>query len=435
MDKLRSIDKRLITILLIVFVQIVGASMILPILPLYAKRSFDMSPSVITLLITAFFAAQFVAGPYLGRLSDRHGRVPVLIISQIGTAFSFLLLAIAPSVEILFLARILDGITGGNIIVAQAYVTDITKREERTQALGYIFAAFGIGFIIGPATGGILSAAFGARFPFVIAAIAASAIVVLTWRTLEETITPEKRAELAKQTKASLSPRVVMGNHPLMLILFVAFVGQFGFGLMQSTFALYGEAVLFKGASERTVSLGIGLLLANVGFGQLMTQLFVLRRSVKRFGDAKLVLSGSVLRAFSLFLYAVITTPWLAIFGGWAFALGTGIMIPASQALATRSADDDLRGGVLGLYQSAQSLAIIFGTGLAGILFEISPTTPYWIGGSLSVLTVIAAMPLLSRFKHQPPQPTLTFTIGQNVGEGTPVEPLRRETHETPAQP
>ena len=164
MDRIRQIDKRLLTILLIVFVQMLGAAMILPILPLYAKSEFNMTPQVITLLNTAFFGAQFVAGPYLGRLSDKHGRVPVLILSQIGTAVSFFMLAFAPNVAVLFLARILDGITGGNIIVAQAYITDVTPRERRTEALGYVFAIFGLGFIFGPILGGTLAAAFGLAY-------------------------------------------------------------------------------------------------------------------------------------------------------------------------------------------------------------------------------------------------------------------------------
>jgi DHA1 family tetracycline resistance protein-like MFS transporter len=183
---LKNIDRRLATILLIVLVQMLGAAMILPILPLYAQREYGLTPQVITLLGTSFFAAQFIAGPYLGRLSDKYGRIPVLIISQIGTAISFLMLALAPGAGFLFLARVIDGITGGNIIVAQAYITDITPREKRTEALGYIFAVFGLGFILGPALGGVLSAAFGPRVPYLFAAGAAVVVVLLTWITLEE---------------------------------------------------------------------------------------------------------------------------------------------------------------------------------------------------------------------------------------------------------
>ena len=196
-------DRRLLTILMIVFVQLVGASMVNPILPLYAQSHFDMQPQSITLLLTAFFAAQFIAGPFIGRLSDNYGRLPVLIISQIGTVIAFVMIGLAESVAMLFFARILDGITGGNIIVAQAYITDIFPEEKRTQALGYIFAAFGLGFIVGPALGGILAGAFGPQIPFLLAAVAAFLTVLLTHYTLEETVTPEDRERNKNAPKGS----------------------------------------------------------------------------------------------------------------------------------------------------------------------------------------------------------------------------------------
>ena len=142
-------NRRLFTILAIVFVNMVGAAMILPILPLYALGTFNLPESLITLIISSFFVAQLIAGPILGRLSDRFGRLPVLVISQFGTVASFLMIGWATSAWLLLTARVIDGITGGNIIVAQAYLTDITPREKRTQSLGYIFAVFGLGFIIG----------------------------------------------------------------------------------------------------------------------------------------------------------------------------------------------------------------------------------------------------------------------------------------------
>ncbi|MEQ9029454.1 MAG: MFS transporter, partial [Aggregatilineales bacterium] len=240
LQRLKSADRRLLTILMIVFVQIVGASMALPVLPLYAQRRFDMSPQLITLLVSSFFAAQFVAGPYIGRLSDRYGRIPILIISQIGTVISFLMLAYGQSIAILFFARIFDGITGGNIVVAQAYVTDITPREKRTQSLGLIFAALGVGFIFGPAIGGILSAAFNEQAPFLVAAVAATITVILTWFTLDETVSPEQREFNRTSRKATLSFMDVASNMPLLLVLFVAFMWQLGLGILQGTFALYG---------------------------------------------------------------------------------------------------------------------------------------------------------------------------------------------------
>lgn len=407
MKKLKQIDRRLLTILLIVFVQILGASMILPILPLYAQREFNLPPQSITLLVSAFFAAQFLAGPYLGRWSDKHGRLPILIISQIGTALSFLMLALAPSAAFLYLARILDGITGGNIIVAQAYVTDITPRERRTESLGYIFAVFGLGFIFGPALGGVLSAAFGPRLPYVIAAIAAALTVVLTWATLDETLSPEQRAANRSYGRRQVDRTALLGNRTLLLILLIAFVGQFGMGMLQATFALFGAAVLFAGQSEALTNVGIGLLLASVGLAQFLTQAFVLRRAVRRLGEARLVVLGIGLRTVMFLTLALTTSPWVAAVGTLFFALGQGIMMPSLQSLGTTTVVDEVRGGVLGLYQSSVSLATIFSTAVAGVLFAIDPTVPYWLAGGLGLLVLVPAL-LLARRWPAMPEPTIT---------------------------
>jgi multidrug resistance protein len=390
------VDRRLLTILLIVFVQMAGSAMVLPILPLFAQREFAMGPQVITLLISSFFAAQFFAGPYLGRLSDQRGRLPILVLSQFGTTVSYVLLAFAPSVWVLFVARIVDGITGGNIIVAQAYITDVTPREKRTAALGYIFAVFGIGFIVGPALGGILSAIFGPRIPFLFAAAAAFAAMLLSWFVLDETVTDEKRTAIRQRRSLPLSE--VAANTTLVMILAIAFVGQFAMGLLQATFALYGEAVLFAGYSEQATNLGVGLLLASVGVGQIITQVFLLQRLLNRFGDLWLVFAGSIIRAASLFLFAMITRPWLGAVSSLFFAMGMGLLMPALQSLTTQTVDDELRGAVLGFYQSSVSMATIVSTAVGGIIFAISPTTPYWLGGSLSLLALGPALLLARHF-------------------------------------
>ena len=397
MKKIRAIDKRLLTILLIVFVQMLGAAMIMPILPLYAQREFNLSPQVITLLGTAFFAAQFVAGPYLGRLSDKYGRIPVLILSQVGTAVSFLMLALAPNVAVLFFARILDGITGGNIIVAQAYITDITPREKRTEALGYIFAVFGLGFIFGPALGGILAAAFGPRVPYLFASAAAVVVVLLTWFTLDETLTPEQREANRHFNKSSINPTAIMRNGALMLILTVAFIGQFGMGLMQSTFALYGDAVLFAGYSEQIVNLGIGLLLGLVGITQFSTQVFVLPRLLKRYEEPWLVIFGLLLRTLGLVLFAALARPLVGGLASVFFAAGLGIMMPPLQSMSTNTVADELRGGVLGVYQSTISLSTIVSTAVAGFIFAFDPAMPYWIGALLSLVVLLPSIALIKQ--------------------------------------
>ena len=404
--KLGTIDRRLLTILLVVFVQMLGASLIFPVLPLYAQRRFNMSAEMITLLTSAFFAAQFLAGPYVGRLSDHYGRIPVLIVSQIGTVISFVMLAFAPSFAWLFIARILDGITGGNIIVAQAYITDITPREKRTESLGYIFAAFGLGFIFGPALGGVLAAAYGPTVPFLAAAVAAAAVVLLTWYALDETLSAEERLRARARRAGSLTIGSLLRGAPwalpLMTILLIAFLGQFALGLLQSTFALFGEAVLFQGESRQVTDIGIGLLLSVVGVSQLFTQTYLLRRLARRFDEGQLVVIGSVLRTIGMTIYALVTTPWLGAFGSLFFAVGFGLASPPLQSMSTSLVSDQDRGGVLGMFQSSVNLSTIISTAIAGVLFARGPTIPYWTGAATSFSMVLAIIGLMRRMPIQP---------------------------------
>ncbi|HSF81316.1 MAG TPA: MFS transporter [Anaerolineales bacterium] len=409
--KIFQADRRLVTVLSIVFVQMAGAAMILPILPLFAERQFNMSPTTVTLLVTSYFLAQFFAGPYLGQLSDQYGRIPLLVISQLGSAVSFFMMAIAGGPAMLFAARLVDGITGGNIIVAQAYITDITPPEKRTEALGYIMAVFGIGFIFGPALGGLLSAWLGARMPFIIAGLAAVITAVMSWLFLNETV--ERTAYVARdRRRVRLTPAEVASNYPLVLILVVAFVGQFGFGMLQSTFALYGSAVLFRTSSEQATNLGVGLLLAVVGLGQFTTQTWLIRPMKRRFGDALLVIQGALIRMVGLAILAMITSPWPAAVSCLFFAVGMGLMMPPLQSLATRTVADTNRGGVLGIYQSSASLAIILSTAIAGAIFTINPALPYWIGALLSLLVVLPAWIVLRLSRAAKLKPAEAITPG-----------------------
>lgn len=408
MEQKKQMDRRVVTILLIVFVQMMGAAMILPILPLWAQNEFDMSPTVITLLVSSFFAAQFVAGPYLGRLSDKYGRIPVLIVSQIGTVISFLALGLAPSAWVLFVARIVDGITGGNIIVAQAYLTDITPAEKRTEALGYIMAMFGLGFVLGPAVGGILTYFVGARVSYFVAAGAAAFVVFLTWSTLEETVTDEKRANDRQKPRIRYSQ--LLTNGLLVTLFVIAFVGQFGLGMLQSTFALYTEAVTFAGMnlSDGAVALGVGLLLGSFGLSLAITQAFLLKPMLARFRETTLVIIGCLCRMAGMFIFALAPPVWVIAASCVLFALGSGLMMPPLQSLSTTLAPDEMRGGILGIYNSVINLATIISTAIAGTIFAFSPTMPYWVGG---VLLIVALLPAILLFlRYQPAVQTIKLS-------------------------
>lgn len=267
-------NKRLYPIVLILFTNLLGSGVIIPILPLFAQGKFQGSVFQITLLATAFFAAQFLASPWLGRLSDRFGRRPVLLVSQMGTILSFIMfiyarqlgglvdqlgfvLPMTGGMLILFLARILDGITGGNITIAQAYVSDVTDEEHRAQGLGMLQAAFGMGFILGPAFGGLLSR-YGVEAPFIGAAIITTGTLLLTFFTLVESLPPEARLSDHERHTNRLPIQAVLRERPLALVFLIAFISSLAFSALPATFALYADYVLFA-AQENQNQVQFGL--------------------------------------------------------------------------------------------------------------------------------------------------------------------------------
>ena len=406
--------KRLYPILLIIFTNILGAGVIIPILPLYALGEFNGSILQITLLASAFFGAQFLAAPWLGKLSDRFGRRPILIFSQVGTVLAFILFIFAGQIGqsidglnlslplsggmiMLFTARILDGITGGNITTAQAYISDITTDENRAEGLGLLQAAFGAGFIFGPAFGGILSN-FGLVMPFIGATIITTVTLLLTIFTLKESLPEEERASVmnGSEKQKGLSWAVIFSERSLLLILAIGFIGSLAFAALPATFSLFSNEVLFAStANPNRIQLYIGLMLAFNGLMQVITQIAWLRPLVKRFGERKLLALGQLSIAISflglsLSSDALIATAFLA-----PFAFGYGVSEPNTQSLVTRFGSRNIRGYLLGLYQSARSLALIVGPIWAGLVYDlISPSAVYAVGSGIMIFAFIGALRL-----------------------------------------
>jgi len=425
--------KRLFPILLIVFTNILGAGVILPILPLYAEGQFGGTILQITLLSTSFFAAQFLAAPWLGRLSDRHGRRPVLIVSQIGTVLAFMLFILAAPLGkvidawglalpmsggmiMLYVARTLDGITGGNITTAQAYVTDVTPAEQRAQGLGLVQAAFGVGFIFGPAFGGVLSS-LGPVAPFVGATLITTGTLLLTVFTLEESLSPEARAGdlpgAGRRPSLRLPALLRMGT--LRLILAIGFFASLAFAAVPAVFALFADRVLFADLTvPGRAQLYIGLMLTFNGLMQVVTQLALLKPLVNRLGERKLLLLG--MGALLLASVGVASTESaIAVTLLFApFAFGRGVSEPSLQSLTTRFGDDRTRGQLLGLYQSARSLALIFGPVWAGYTFEaIGPRAVFWVAGGLILVALT-----LSAFLLTQPLPSLRSRTQPEAASG-----------------
>lgn len=408
--------KRLYPILLIIFTNILGAGVILPVLPLYAEGQFQGTVSQITLLSSAFFGAQFLAAPVLGRLSDRFGRRPLLIISQMGTVAAFILfifagplgqridalglgLPLTGGMAMLFIARILDGITGGNITIAQAYVSDVTPDEERAQGLGLLQAAFGAGFVFGPAFGGVLGN-FGPVVPFIGATIVTTATLLLTFFTLEESLPPEDRTSDATEGgRPRLPLSVALREQTLLLMLVIGFLASLAFSSLPAIFSLFADHVIFaEAANQERISLYIGLMLAFLGIAQVITQLRLVRPLVARLGERRLLILGEFVLLLSFGLLAVFSDAITVTLLLGAFAFGTGVSEPTMQALVTRFGGRNMRGHLLGLYQSARSLALIGGPILAGWLYEdLFPQAVFWAGAAVMALALVGAMMLLNR--------------------------------------
>jgi DHA1 family tetracycline resistance protein-like MFS transporter len=412
--------KRLFPILLIIFTNILGAGVILPILPLYAEGQFGGTIPQVTLLSTAYFAAQFVAAPLLGRASDRVGRRPILLVSQIGTVLAFILfifagplgaridrLLSAPGISggmiMLYIARILDGLTGGNITTAQAYVSDITSEDERAHGLGMLQGAFGVGFIFGPAFGGVL-ANYGSTVPFVGAVIITTGTFMLTLFTLRESLSPEEPADAKERERVKLRLGPLLRQPNLLFILGITFFATLAFSALPATFALYAERVLFiDNIQPERVQLAIGLMLTLHGSLIVITQVLILQPLIQRLGEVRLLVAGDLALVLAMLGVGLATSPLIAAVAFMPFAFGQGVTQPSLQSLMTRFGGRGTGGRLLGLYQSMRSLALIFGPIWAGYVFEgISPRAVFVIGAWIMIIATTLAIVLQHRQSLKP---------------------------------
>jgi DHA1 family tetracycline resistance protein-like MFS transporter len=223
-----------------------------------------------------------------------------------------------------------------------------------------------------------LASSLGERAPFWVGAAVTSVTVLLTVFGLDESLTAEERAA-RRQHGRKMTAADVSSNIPLLLILLIGFGAQFSFALFQSSFSLFGAAVLFPGHSTQEATLGVGLLLTGIGIGQFVTQLWLIQPLVRRYGERRLVIIGDLLRAFGVLTLTLFTSPWLVgPISLIAFAVGSGLMMPSLQSLATVTVHDELRGGVLGLYQSATSLGVILGAHSAECCLPMLLRCRFW---------------------------------------------------------
>jgi DHA1 family tetracycline resistance protein-like MFS transporter len=340
-------------IFLIVFIDLVGFGIVIPILPLYAEQ-YGPSPVIFGLLMASFSIMQFIAAPILGRLSDRVGRRPVLLISLLGSAFGYVLFGIAGSLGMLLASRIIDGISGGNISTAQAVIADITGPEDRARGMGIIGAAFGLGFILGPAIGALL-VTVAPWLPGIGAAAASLIAFVLVLTRLPETLAPEARRE-ARRHPLNLSSLAEALSHPLVgLCLLMVFCTIFAFANFETTFAQFAR--LRFGFQTSTIA----WLFVYAGVLGAVVQGGLVGHLAARFGEIRLIVAGTALSFVSLGLlpYASSRGPLLSVLA--VLALGQGVAHPSLSAFTSKLVDPDEVGGVMGVYQGMSSLGRIVG--------------------------------------------------------------------------
>jgi MFS family permease len=362
----------LLPIFLIVLVDILGMTIILPLLPFYALR-FGASATVVGLLLSTYALCQLIAGPILGSWSDRIGRKPLLILSQLGTFAGFLILASAGSLWVVFLSRVIDGLTAGNLSLAQAYIADVTEPGNRAKSFGVIGIAFGIGFLVGPATSGFLSQ-FGYAYP-ILAAAALSATSVVCTATLLPKVPPHTAGDVAGpggqrlglldwSRYAEYFARPGLGK-----LLWQFFFFAFPFSMFMGGFSLFAHQ-RYQWNGHPVGAKEVGYIFAYVGLLGIILQGGLMGRLVKTLGERTLVWTGFLSAGLGYALVALTRTIGQLLGASTVNSYGMGVLRPSITALITHKAGRHEQGVVLGLTQSITSISSVIAPVIAGALID-----------------------------------------------------------------
>jgi len=380
----------LIIVFVTVFIDLLGFGIIIPLLPFYAE-TFGAHAFTVAMLSTSFSLMQFIFAPIWGRLSDRIGRRPIIVFGLLGSCLSYLAFGLATSLTALFAARIFAGIAGANIPTAQAVVADITTPENRAKGMGMIGAAFGIGFIFGPAIGGFLSR-YGYATPAFFASALSLANFTAAWFLLPETLKPEHRA-IARVGRID-ALRAALARPHLPLLLLIGFLVVAAFSGFENTFALFAERQYGFHAST------IGYIFAFVGVVLVIVQGFLVGKTVKKLGEHHIVPISLAIVAIGLLMIPGTHSIPALLAANAVLAIGMGFNNPSLLALISRYTSAGDQGGVLGLTQSLNSLARIVGPMWAGFAFDhIGIGAPYV--SSAAVMGIACALAVTALWRSR----------------------------------
>lgn len=370
---------------LIVFMDMIGFGFIIPLIPDYIMR-FGGVPALAGLLMAVYALGQFVAAPIVGRLSDRYGRKPLLLFSIGGTFLSLLLLGFAPNLIVVFAARLLDGLTGGNITVAQSYIVDVTDDKNRAQGMGIIGMAFGLGFILGPLFGGFL-AQFGLSVPAFAAAGIAFLNLWLIAFILPESLGEENRQQLLKNPRRAFSLKLLgqtLRREGTGTVLLMTLIYSFAFILFESMFAIFVAEHLNADSTLR------GYLLAYVGVLVALVQGGLVGLLARRFDERFLLTIAVLVAAISMLAYSFVPSIPLLLALLLPLSVGSGVTSTLLRTLLTKSVPREQTGGTLGLASSAESLTRVMAPVAGSALFAaLGPWSPNALSAVLLALVAL----------------------------------------------
>lgn len=378
--------KPLLLIFFTVFIDLVGFGLIIPVLPTYA-RQLHADDLTVGFLMASYSVMQFIFTPFWGRLSDKVGRRPILLVSLFASSIGYVIWGLSATLPFLFLARMVAGAGNANIAVAQAYVSDVTTPENRAKGMGMVGAAFGLGFVLGPAIGGFC-ASFGLAMVGFIAAGFSILDLALTFFLLPE---PEKRSSAGAE-RFGLGPNFyfdTLKDAKLKTSLLIFFISTFAFANMETTLVL-----LTHDHFNFTTNMN-SWMFTYVGFWIVMVQGGMIHRLSKKYGEKKLIGVGSILVALGLLLTPATTNVFVLGVALALLAIGSGINTPSNQSMLSKLAARDRVGGVLGVGQSLSTLGRIIGPIVGGAAYQyLGFSSPYWIGAVAMVVAFLLSLKL-----------------------------------------
>jgi MFS family permease len=388
----------LLPIFLIVLVDVLGFTIVIPLLGLYAEK-FGATPLVATTLVSVYAVCSLLSTPFIGRLSDQYGRKPLLMISQAGTCTGFVMLGFSNSLWMVFVGRILDGLTAGNLSIAQAYISDHTAPENRAKAFGVIGISFGIGFMFGPALGGWLGEAYGMHMPFVVAAGLSLTSILATYALLPAE--PPKHALPAggdagpggrRPSPFDFRIYAEYFRRPGLLALYGQFfLFSFAFSCFFSGFALYAERKFTTGDGQPWGAKEVGYLFAYTGLLGIILQGGLLGRLVKRFGELKLTIAGFASCAVAYAMVGLAHELTLLVAGATISAFGNGVLRPVITSRLTQAVGRHEQGVAIGISGSLSSVAMAFAPPTGGAMLE-----GHWLTAWALVPATVVALGLIA---------------------------------------